>query len=105
LLGEALHTELAQHKVTLTVLSPGMTDTGFFQAAGDHPEGSRLRMMMGVRPVVDIGLAALHRKRSSIVPGTVNKLIAFSSRILSRQFSSRTSYKMLKNEALIIRSK
>lgn len=92
--GEALHTELAPYGVVVSVLSPGVTDTEFFNVAGSPPNAAMKRTMMAPRPVVDIGLAALFQAKSSVVAGTLNRLMVFSSRLLSRQFLSRVSFKV-----------
>ncbi|WP_213875294.1 SDR family oxidoreductase [Pseudomonas sp. dw_358] len=95
--GEALHTELAPYGVVVSVLSPGVTDTEFFTAAGSAPNAAMKRMMMAPRPVVDVGLAALFQARSSVVAGALNRLMVFSSRFLSRQFLSRVSFKVARS--------
>jgi short-subunit dehydrogenase len=94
-LGEALHTELKASNVVVTVLSPGVTDTGFFDAAGEAPNAAMKRMMMKPRPVVDAGLAAMAAGRSSVVAGKANKFVAFLTRFLPRQQLSRISYRMM----------
>ena len=96
-LGEALHTELALHNVVVTVLSPGVTESGFFQAAGQEPNAAQKRMMMKSRPVVDIGLAALFQKKSSVVAGTMNRLMTLGSKVISRQSASKIGYKLMKS--------
>ena len=93
-LGVALHTELAPHNVVVTVLSPGVMDTGFFEVAGQSPNASMRRMMMKPRPVVDIGLAALFQKKSSVVAGAMNRMMTLGSRVISRQFAARLAYTM-----------
>lgn len=92
-LGEALHTELAAHGVVVSVLSPGITDTEFFSAAGSQPNALMRRMMMAPRPVVDIGLAALFAGRSSVVAGTLNRVMTFASRLFPRQWLARMTYR------------
>ena len=94
-LGEALHTELKAKNVVVTVLSPGVTDTGFFDAAGEAPNAAMKRMMMKPRPVVDVGLAAMARGRSAIMAGWTNRLLVFTTRLVSRQLASRIGYKMM----------
>ncbi len=91
-LGEALHVELVPHNVVVTVLSPGVTETEFFDAAGVQPTASMKRMMMKARPVVDAGLNAMLQGRSGVVAGTVNKLLTFSARILSRHTAAKIAY-------------
>jgi short-subunit dehydrogenase len=93
-LGEALHTELKAKNVVVTVLSPGVTDTSFFDAAGEAANAAMKRMMMKPRPVVDIGLAAMAAGKSAVVAGRVNRVMAFLSRLFSRQQLSRITYRM-----------
>jgi len=93
-LGEALHTELKSRNVVVTVLSPGVTETSFFDAAGEAPNAAMKRMMMKSRPVVDIGLAAMAAGKSAVIAGRVNRVMAFLSRLFSRQQLSRITYRM-----------
>src|SRR4029453_10138072 len=57
-LGEALHRELKRDGVTVTVLSPGMSDTGFATAAQQTITPALKRMMMQPAPVVRAGIRA-----------------------------------------------
>jgi uncharacterized protein len=72
-LGEALHRELKRDGVTVTVLSPGMSDTGFATAAQQTITPALKRMMMQPAPVVRAGIRALQAGRISVVPGWANK--------------------------------
>jgi short-subunit dehydrogenase len=72
-LGEALHRELERDGVTVTVLSPGMSDTGFATAAQQTMTPALKRMMMQPAPVVRAGIRALRAGRISVVPGWANK--------------------------------
>lgn len=92
--GEALHTELKGRNVVVTVLSPGVTDTEFFDAAGEAPSAMMKRMMMKPREVVDVGLAAMAAGRSSVVAGRMNRVMVFLARFFSRQQLSRITYRM-----------
>lgn len=94
--GEALHAELAAQGVVVTVLSPGVTESEFFLAAGQEPTPAQKRMMMKARPVAEIGLAALFQKKSGVIAGTFNKMLTLSTRLFSRRFMARAGYKMLK---------
>jgi short-subunit dehydrogenase len=71
--GEALHRELTRDGVTVTVLSPGMSDTGFATAAQQTITPALKRMMMPPAPVVRAGIRALQAGRISVVPGWANK--------------------------------
>jgi len=72
-LGEALHRELKRDGVTVTVLCPGMSDTGFATAAQQKITPALKRIMMQPAPVVRAGIHALQAGRMSIVPGWANK--------------------------------
>jgi short-subunit dehydrogenase len=72
-LGEALHRELKRDGVTVTVLCPGMSDTGFATAAQQKITPALKRMMMQPAPVVRTGIRALRTGRISVVAGWANK--------------------------------
>ena len=74
-LGEALHRELKRDGVTVTVLSPGMSDTGFATAAKQKLTPALKLVMMQAPPVVRAGIRALQAGRISVVPGWANKAI------------------------------
>jgi short-subunit dehydrogenase len=95
-LGVALHSELAPHGVTVTVLSPGTMDTGFFDAAGKQPNASMRRMMIKPRTVVDLGLAALFAGRASKVAGFTNRIMSLTSRFVSHHAAAAITYRMVK---------
>jgi uncharacterized protein len=86
-LGEALHVELAP-AVGVTVLSPGLMDTGFAGVAGYQPPASVRRTVLPPERVARIGLEALFARRSSVVPGRLNKLLAFCSRLMPRHLQA-----------------
>ena len=88
--GEALDAELAP-AVRVTVLSPGLMDTGFNAASGFRTPPGMQRLTLPPARVAAIGLQALDAGRSSIVAGRVNKLMAFSSRLMSRRRAARIS--------------
>lgn len=83
-LGEALHDELTPAGVTVTVLAPGLTDTGFTRSAGHRVSATLNLMLMPPRPVAEAGLRALDAGRVCVVPGLVNRLSAWSTRITPR---------------------
>jgi len=74
-LGEALHRELEREGVTVTTLSPGMSETGFATAAQQKITPALKRVMMQPAPVVRAGIRALEAGRISVVPGWANKAI------------------------------
>ena len=72
-LGEALHRELKRDGITVTVLCPGMSDTGFATAAQQKITPALKLLMMQPAPVVRAGIRALQARRISVVPGWANK--------------------------------
>lgn len=82
--GEALARELRPSGVRVCTLCPGVTETEFFEAAG-QPRSLFQRLSVMPSPVVaKAGIDALLRGRTSLVPGLPNKLSAFSMRFLPR---------------------
>jgi short-subunit dehydrogenase len=75
-LGEALHREFKREGITVTVLCPGMSDTGFAAAANQKVTPVLRLLMMQPAPVVRAGIRALDAGRISVVPGLPNKFSA-----------------------------
>ncbi len=84
---EALAHELRGTGVTMSVLCPGPTRTGFQQRAG--MEGSKLFNwgVMDAGRVAAIGYRGLMRSKTVIIPGLKNKLLAFSVRFCPRSLA------------------
>lgn len=74
--GDALHRELKSDGITVTTLCPGMSDTGFAEAANQQITHSLKRLMMKPKPVVSAGIRALQAGCISVVPGLINKMNA-----------------------------
>jgi len=86
--GEALNAEWRGSGVSCTVLSPGVTETAFFDVAGQRQNlFHRLTVMPSAR-VARIGLHALFRGKRGVVPGILNKLLSFSLRFTPRSLQS-----------------
>ena len=74
-LGEALHREFKRDGVTVAVLCPGLSDTGFIAAAQMKVTPALKLLMMQPAPVVRAGIRALQAGRISVVPGWANKAL------------------------------
>jgi short-subunit dehydrogenase len=74
-LGEALHRELKRDGITVTALSPGLSDTGFAKRAQMKITPGLRMLMMQPAPVVRAGIRALNAGRMSVVPGWANKFM------------------------------
>ncbi len=82
-LSEALHQELRGTGVNVSCLCPGPTATEFFDVA--QASNSRLaKMATDPEGVVRAGLAGLDRNTAIVIPGAVNRIGAFGTRLLPR---------------------
>jgi len=92
-LGEALHREFKRDGVTVTVLCPGVSETGFATAAQMKITPALKQLMMQPAPVVRAGIHALQAGRISVVPGWANKALVIltwaTPRWLHQAFLSR----------------
>ena len=95
-LGEALHRELKHDGITVTVLSPGMSDTGFAKAAQMKLTPQLRMMMMKPAPVVHAGIRALKAGRMSVVPGLLNKLMAMFIWVTPRRLHQAAFSRVMK---------
>lgn len=96
-LGHALNAELARSKVTVSVVSPGPTETAFWNRAGHKVNGMVASVMMQAETVAETGIQALYSGKASTVPGWTNRLVAFSSRLLPRSLLARGAAAIMKN--------
>jgi short-subunit dehydrogenase len=95
LLGEALHAELEPRGVCVTVLSPGPASTSFGEVAGQR-NGYVVRMLtMKPQPVARSGILAMLRRRSSVVAGSLNRLVVFTSRLTPRRVQRSVMQRVL----------
>ena len=88
----ALSSELQGSDVTITCLCPGPTRSAFFGRAGMEnvrlASGKPLKVMDA--PVVAaIGYRALKKGKMMVVPGMMNKVLAFMTRIVPRKLTIR----------------
>jgi hypothetical protein len=81
-LAEGLASELRKSSVSVLAVCPGPTRTEFW------PDGAKPLLAMEPGAVVDIALKNLG-KRTTVVAGGTNRLIAFSTRLLPRSWNTR----------------
>jgi uncharacterized protein len=80
-----VHAELAGTGLTLTTLSPGLTRTGFAEAAGTDAFDHVPDLVVGeAADVAEAGVAAMARGDRSVTPGLVNQLSAVGGRLAPR---------------------
>jgi len=91
---EALWAETRGTGVHVTALCPGATDTAFFDTASDSASVGR---RMDPAEVVAAALSGLDHRRSTVVPGLGNRLLAGSSRLASRQTVARLAERRMRS--------
>jgi len=102
-LSEALAKEMEEHHVVVTCLSPGPTDTNFFDVVGVPGIDERTTGIwaknnrMPSRRVAQIGVDALFAKRQSVIAGGWNTLMALGNRLVPRSLSAAVSKKIMKS--------
>jgi short-subunit dehydrogenase len=99
---EALAMELADHGVTVSCLSPGPTDTGFFaeiEARGVSSAHFDRAARHDARTVAQIGLDMLDAGALSRIVGAKNKLRAFSARLAPRAVVARFAKNLMRASA------
>ncbi len=92
---DSLHQEVKHTDVAVTALSPGVTDTEFFEAAGYRGLSRMLKNRMPADKVARVGLAALRKRKMEAVPGFKNRLLLFTQRFVPRAFVAAVSRRVL----------
>lgn len=75
---EALHAELRGTGVTATVLSPGVTDTGFLARADMGSWSQAQGQLPTPAAVAKVGYQAMQQGKLNVVPGWRNKFLSLS---------------------------
>jgi len=86
--GEAVNYELRGSGVKMSVLSPGVTETEFFDVAGQQRSLFQRLSIMESRPVAEIGIEAMLRGKPSQVAGWMNAITAWSFRFVPRRLQA-----------------
>lgn len=81
----ALENELRGTGVSLTVLCPGPTTSGFQEKARLRSSGMAKSKMMTSRQVAEIAYDAMMKNRLIVIPGLKNKFQAFASHLFPRK--------------------
>jgi short-subunit dehydrogenase len=82
--GVAIRHELKGTGVTVSVLSPGAVRTDFHRVAGHEKNRFKERTGMDPVPVAQAAVRGLLLGKAEIVPGFVNKMLAFTTRLVPR---------------------
>lgn len=94
----ALHEELKEHNIKVSVLCPGPTKTEFFDVANSEKENKMFdRFMMDSLPVVQKGISDLNKNKPISIVGLSNHslrvLLKFVPRTVSSKFVGRIQKK------------
>jgi short-subunit dehydrogenase len=93
---EALWEENRELGITVMALCPGVTDTGFFDAAQiQKPAG---RISQTPEDVVDTALRALSRRKSHVISGWSNFILVETERMVPRTVIVRAAGAMLRKQ-------
>jgi len=79
-----VHAELKPYGIGVTVLCLGTTSTSFGSVADQRNTAVLRMLMMEPHSVASTGIRAMLNRRSSVVAGILNKIIAFSNRATPR---------------------
>jgi short-subunit dehydrogenase len=90
---EALWAETRGTGVRVTALCPGATDTAFFDTASDD---ASIGPRMAPEQVVRAAFSALDHRRSTVIPGLSNRLLANSTRLAPRQLVARIAERTMR---------
>ncbi len=82
---ETLYLELKESNIMVSCVSPGGTYTEFLEHAGQELTPSAEKMMMSSSDVVSLSIVGLEQKKAQVIPGKMNKMVAFLPRLLPYQ--------------------
>lgn len=94
---EAIASELKDHGITVTALCPGLTETGFVDAANmkDTKFLDKVKSAMATaEEVAEYGYESMMKGKTVAVHGMVNSLMAQSSRFLPRDLMTTIAKKV-----------
>ncbi|MDY6902480.1 MAG: SDR family oxidoreductase [Cyanobacteriota bacterium] len=89
---EAIANELEDTGVSVTVLCPGPTKSGFHQRTGtENSQRMKDMKMMDAKTVAEIGYRGLMAGQTVVIPGTKNRILAEAVRFLPRKQVTKIS--------------
>jgi uncharacterized protein len=95
---EALNFELRGTGVSVTLLSPGVTETGFVSRANMGSAANAKSGLMDAKTVAMAGYKAMMAGKLNVIPGWKNQILAFGSKTMpSREVLLRIAGAILKD--------
>ena len=94
-----LGAELKGTSVSVTCISPGPTDTSFFERANLSSEGLEMikKVHMPTAKVAKVAVEALFKGKAEVIPGLQNKSVAFMSWLFPKYVVETVARKLLRN--------
>ena len=96
---EALAAELKSTNVRVTCVCPGGTTTEFFDVSGQKLNAMARGALMSAERCAAIGLRAMLRGKRVVVPGGLNKVGAFSTRLVPRRTAGAIGARLIGSPA------
>lgn len=93
----ALNYELRHSGISVTTLCPGVTATEFFEVSGQKVNFFQRQSMMTSAEVVRQGLEALEARRSYVIAGRLNTLLALSARFMPTSWVTAVAARLMKS--------
>jgi short-subunit dehydrogenase len=97
---ESVHEEVRGKGVTVTCLCPGFVKSGFQEVAGQDLETLRTPGQQTPKQVVAAALKGAAAGRALVIPGTLNGLMAQSTRVTPRFIIRKASAGVFRETAL-----
>ena len=92
---EAIAREIRGSGVSISVLCPGPTKTNFQSTVSENTSKNKIAVnMAGVETVASYGYKAFNKGKIVIIPGVMNKLLAFLPRLLPRNTAASIVFKI-----------
>jgi len=95
-LGDALSVEYAKMGIKFTTLSPGTTESEFFEVAAQKKSMMVEKTMMSSAAVAKIGVDAMAAGKASVIAGMANAIFALGTRLSPRSLNAKIAYRIMK---------
>lgn len=93
-----LHHELKPRGISVTLLAPGSVDTHFIEVSGmQHMQEKARRMSLSAEAVASKSLDALFHKKTEVIPGFGNQLMAFAIKVLPKIWVENLAANLYRN--------
>jgi uncharacterized protein len=93
----SLRYELRKSGVSVTVTTPGTTESEFLVVSGQQPSLYERMYRMKADDVARLSVRAMLKRQASVVPGWLNALSVFSSRVFPRQWLAGVTNWLMKS--------